>query len=114
MSFTSPGFLLFFAMVLILYRAVPQRWRWAVLLPASYFFYACHNVWLLSLIFLTTLTSYLCALGMEKAATKGKRRACLGVCLAVCLGILFIFKYLDFALGGIFSLVRLFGRRGEG
>ena len=113
MSFTAPEFLLFLAVVLILYRAAPQSWRWTVLLPASYFFYACHNVWLLSLILLTTLTSYLCALRMEKAASIGRRRTALAVDLAVCLGILFVFKYLDFALGGIFDLVRLFGGQGE-
>ena len=113
MSFTAPEFLLFLAAVLILYRAAPQRWRWAVLLPASYFFYACHNVWLLSLILLTTLTSYLCALRMEKAASRGRRRAILAVDMAVCLGILFVFKYLDFALGGVFSLLNLFGEHGE-
>lgn len=113
MSFTSPGFLPFLAVVLLLYRAAPPRWRWAVLLPASYFFYACHSVWLLSLILLTTLTSYLCALGMEKSAARRGRRIYLGVCLSVCLGILFIFKYLDFALGGIFAAVRLFGGQGE-
>ena len=113
MSFTAPEFLLFLAVVLILYRIAPQKWRWAVLLPASYFFYACHNVWLLSLILLTTLTSYLCALRMEKATSKGGRRAALAVDLAVCLGILFVFKYLDFALGGIFDLVQLFGGQWE-
>ena len=113
MSFTSPGFLLFLAAVLLLYRAVPPKWRWTVLLPASYFFYACHSVWLLSLILLTTLTSYFCALGMEKSATRRGRRACLGVCLSVCLGILLIFKYLDFALGGIFAFLRLLGGQGE-
>ena len=113
MSFTAPEFLLFLAVVLILCRIVPQSWRWAVLLPASYFFYACHNVWLLSLILLTTLTSYLCALRIEKSASKGGRRAALAVDLAVCLGILFVFKYLDFTLGGIFGLFRLFGGQGE-
>ena len=113
MSFTAPEFLLFLVIVLLLYRAAPQRWRWAVLLPASYFFYACHNVWLLSLILLTTLTSWHCAIRMEKTASKGKRRAVLAVDLAVCLGILFVFKYLDFALGGVFSLVRLLGGQGN-
>ena len=113
MSFTAPEFLLFLAVVLILYRVVPRRWRWAVLLPTSYFFYARHNVWLLSLILLTTLTSYLCALRMEKTASKSRRRALLAVDLTVCLGILFVFKYLDFALGGVFSLIRLLGGQGN-
>ena len=112
MSFTAPEFLLFLAVVLLLYRALPGRFRWAVLLPASYFFYACHNVWLLSLILLTTLTSYLCARGMETAVGK-RRRFLLALDLLVCLGILFIFKYLDFALGGVFHLMQLLGGQGS-
>ena len=109
MSFVSPGFLLFLPAVLVLYRLVPWRRRWMVLLPASYFFYACHSPWLLSLICLTTLVSYGSALRIERAETKKQKRRAVILDAAVCLGVLFLFKYLDFALGGVFSLLRLFG-----
>ena len=109
MSFVSPGFLLFLPAVLALSRFTPWQKRWMVLLPASYFFYACHSPWLLSLIFLTTLVSYASALRIERAETRKQKRRAVVLDAVVCLGILFLFKYLDFALGGVFSLLRLFG-----
>ena len=109
MSFVSPVFFLFFPAVLLLDRLTPRRYRWMVLLPASYFFYAYYNPWLLSLIFLTTLVSFWCALRIEDAKTRRGKRAAVALDTAVCLGILFLFKYLDFSLEGIFALGRLFG-----
>ena len=109
MSFVSPGFLLFLPAVLALYRLIPWQKRWMALLPASYFFYACHSPWLLSLIFLTTLVSYASALRIERAETRKQKRRAVVLDAVVCLGILFLFKYLDFALGGVFSLLGLFG-----
>lgn len=99
MSFVSPGFLVFLPAVLALYRLTPWQKRWMVLLPSSYFFYACHSPWLLSLIFLTTLVSYGSALRIERAETRKQKRRAVVLDAVVCLGILFIFKYLDFALG---------------
>lgn len=113
MSFVSPVFFLFFSAVLLLDRLVPGKYRWAVLLLASYFFYAYYNLWLLGLVFLTTLVSYLCALRIEAAQTKGRRRLALALDMAVCLGVLFVFKYLDFALEGVFALGRLLGAEAD-
>ena len=109
MSFVTPVFFLFFPAVLLLCRLVPANRRWLVLLPASYLFYAYYNIWLLSLILLTTAVSYGCALKMERAETLRSKRLAVGLDMAVCLGILFVFKYLDFALGGAFALCRLLG-----
>ena len=40
MLFNSFAFLAFFAIVVLLYYAVPHRWRWLLLLVASYYFYS--------------------------------------------------------------------------
>ena len=40
MTFTSPEFVIFFAIFVPLYFLIPQRFRWVLLLIASYFFYA--------------------------------------------------------------------------
>ena len=109
MSFLSPGFFLFLPAVLLTYRLLPRNGRCYLLLAASYFFYACHNVWLLGLIFLTTGTSYLCALGMEKARTPAGRKGMLALNAGICLGVLFLFKYLGFALDLGAGLARLLG-----
>jgi alginate O-acetyltransferase complex protein AlgI len=39
MQFNSAEFLFFFPTVLLLYFALPHRWRWVLLLGASYTFY---------------------------------------------------------------------------
>lgn len=109
MSFVSPIFFLFFPVVLLLDRFTPGKHRWIMLLLASYFFYAYYNVWLLGLIFLTTVVSYLCSLRIEAAKTSRGKRMAVVLDIAVCLGILFLFKYLDFTLGGVFALGRLLG-----
>lgn len=109
MSFISPVFFLFFPCTLLFYRLTPQNFRWIVLLFSSYFFYAYYNVWLLSLILLTTLVSYLCAICIETAKNNAQRRFYIALDIIVCLGILFLFKYFNFALGSLFALCRLFG-----
>lgn len=109
MSFVSPVFFLYLPAVLVLYWLIPGRYRWMVLLPASLLFYAWHNVWLLGLILLTILVSYRCGLAIEDAATPRGRKLALAADAVVCLGVLFLFKYLDFTLAGVFGLARLLG-----
>lgn len=109
MSFISPVFFLYLPAVLALYWLIPGRYRWMMLLPASLLFYAWHNVWLLGLILLTILVSYRCGLAIEDAATPRGRKLALAADAVVCLGVLFLFKYLDFTLAGVFGLARLLG-----
>lgn len=109
MSFVSPVFFLYLPVVLALYWRIPGRYRWMMLLPASLLFYAWHNVWLLGLILLTILVSYRCGLAIEDAATPRGRKLALAADAVVCLGVLFLFKYLDFTLAGVFGLARLLG-----
>lgn len=109
MNFTSPVFFLFLPVVVLLYRIIAQRYRYLLLLGASYLFYAFYDVRLLLLILITTLVSYLCALAMEQTTVQKKKRLFMFLTLAVCLGILFLFKYLNFTLHSIFALCNLLG-----
>lgn len=109
MNFTSPVFFVFLPTVLLLYCILPKKLRWLLLLAASYLFYAYYDVRLLGLIFLTTLVSWLSSLCMEQAETRRGRKAALAFTLITCLSILFLFKYLNFALDGLFSLCNLLG-----
>ena len=109
MSFTTPVFLIFLPVVLLLYWLLPAKMRWMMLLAASLLFYAWHNVWLLSLILTTILVSYLCARFIEEAETPAGKRKAMTFCAFVCLGILVIFKYLDFLTGSAVSLANFFG-----
>ena len=96
MNFTSLVFFLFLPITLFLHWITPSRFRWIPLLAASYFFYGFLNPWLLFLIASTTLVSYLCAIGIEKRPAL--RKLFLILTLVATLGLLFVFKYLDFTL----------------
>lgn len=73
MVFNSLEFLIFYPAVLLMYFLAPQKWRWVLLLAASYYFYLSWNVELVFLIVFTTAVSYVSALVIEKNATVQSR-----------------------------------------
>jgi D-alanyl-lipoteichoic acid acyltransferase DltB (MBOAT superfamily) len=97
MLFNSLHYLIYFPLVVIAYFACPPKYRWAVLLVASYYFYMCWRIeYTLMLVFITVL-DYWAALEMVKhPAGSLKRKIPLVVSLAGNLGLLFIFKYWNF------------------
>jgi alginate O-acetyltransferase complex protein AlgI len=94
--FNSIEFLLFFPVVVAIYFATPQRYRWALLLAASYYFYASWKPEYLLLIIASTLVDYGCGLRMGSIAGKARRKKWLLVSLTSNLGLLFAFKYFNF------------------
>lgn len=58
MLFNSIDFLIFFPVVLILYYAIPSRFRYLWLLAASYYFYMCWNAEYALLILFSTAVTY--------------------------------------------------------
>ena len=109
MTFNSIQFLIFFPIVSILYYALPHRFRWMMLLAASYYFYMSWNPSLVVLILFTTAVSYGAALLLEKYQDHQKiRKACLTVAIAACLSVLFFFKYFNFLSGSVTALLRAF------
>jgi alginate O-acetyltransferase complex protein AlgI len=93
MLFNSFQFLIFVPIVFILNYAMPHKFRWVVLLVASYYFYMSWNPALIVLILSTTIVTYICARLMKK----GKHtKLLLAISLIICLGLLFSFKYLNF------------------
>lgn len=109
MVFNSFAFLVFFPIVLILYRVLPKRARWVMLLAASYFFYMSWQADLIYLILFTTVISYSCALGIEKSQKQGVKKLLAITAAVASLGVLFFFKYFNFLAGNICSLINLFG-----
>ena len=59
MAFTSLNFLIFAAICVAVYYAVPQSWKWCVLLVASYAFYLLSSPKTFVFILLTTAVTYL-------------------------------------------------------
>ena len=96
MLFNSLAFVVFFPLVVALFFAAPHRWRWALLLAASYLFYGWWRVEYLLLLMASTGVDYWAALRMEGAATPGRRKAWLGLSLTANLGMLAYFKYAGF------------------
>ncbi len=108
MNFNSLYFLLFLAIVLLLYWVLPHKFRWVLLLAASYWFYMSWNAWLVFLILGVTVVTYGAGLLLGRTEKKGLRRLWLVLTAVLCLGVLAVFKYLDFLLGNICALLRLF------
>lgn len=96
MLFNSFQFLVFLPIVVAVYFALPHRWRWALLLAASYYFYMCWKAEYVLLIVFSTVVDYFSALGMARHEEKAKRRPFLLLSLFVNIGILFAFKYFNF------------------
>jgi len=99
MFFNSLHFLLFFPCVVGLYFALPHRYRWAILLAASYYFYAAWKVEYLILIIASTGVDYWASLRMSAQAEKKNRKKYLYMSLLSNLGLLFVFKYYNFFVG---------------
>lgn len=96
MLFNSLEFLIFFPIVVGIYFAVPHRYRWILLLGASYYFYAAWRLEYLPLILLSTLVDYVAGLQMARHPERAQRRPYLILSLLTNLGLLFAFKYFNF------------------
>jgi len=108
MVFNSLEYAIFLPIVFALYWMIPQKYRWVVLLGASYYFYMSWNAKYLLLIFITTVISYASALLVEKQTAAARKKVVLLVTALACLGILFVFKYFSFALDTIVAIAKVF------
>jgi len=99
MLFCSISFMVFFAVLLCIYWALPwQRARVWLLIAASFYFYATWNKWLAVLLCISTFIDYLLALGIEKSQKNRKRKLLLYISLFANIGLLCYFKYTNFFL----------------
>ncbi|MEA3364052.1 MAG: hypothetical protein U9Q79_00300 [Candidatus Hydrogenedentes bacterium] len=96
MLFNSLDFLVFFPIVVMVYFALPFRFRWLFLLAASYYFYACWEPGYLLLIVASTVVDYIAGLGMGSTDNMRVRRRYLLMSLFCNFGLLFTFKYFNF------------------
>ena len=109
MFFNSLHFLVFLPIVTGLYFATPHRFRWLLLLAASYYFYAAWNLKYVILIVVSTLIDYFAASRMHNASSNAGRRGYLLLSIFSNLGLLFVFKYFDFARESFNELATLAG-----
>ena len=119
MLFNSIEFLLFFPAVLLIYWLIPGRARMYWLLVTSYVFYMGWNPQYALLLLFSTAVTWLSGLLIgrsrsraERAEAEGRKKrnfARLWVVLSLVLnlGILFFFKYFDFAVDNINNVLRV-------
>ncbi len=113
MQFDSIAFAVFLPIVFCLYWLIADKYKWALLLAASYYFYMSWSIQYSVLIFFTTALSYACALYIEKTAKDGLRKAAVTLCVLICLGVLVFFKYFNFLSVSLSEMIGSFGIRYE-
>ncbi|HSN29544.1 MAG TPA: MBOAT family O-acyltransferase [Kofleriaceae bacterium] len=110
MLFNSLTFVAFFAIVLVLWYAIePWRPRKAMLLVASYVFYAAWNPPFILILWLSTLVDWFVARWLYRAQRPSRRRLILLVSLIVNLGLLGYFKYGGFLVENFGIAARAIG-----
>ncbi|MBS3135512.1 MBOAT family protein [Candidatus Woesearchaeota archaeon] len=103
--FHSQEFMLFFVVIFVIYW-ISKRFKNAVLLIASYIFYASWDWRFLSLIVALTAINYFCGLKIE--ASK-HRKAYLLIGIISGISILGFFKYFNFFVESFVTLLNFFG-----
>jgi alginate O-acetyltransferase complex protein AlgI len=114
MQFVSFAFILFLPVVFVAYWLVGKLRRGALaqnllLILASFVFYAYWDWRLLWLLVAVSLIGYVSGLVLERSSDPRVRKAVLVATLVLALGILGLFKYFDFFLGSLTSLLDSLG-----
>lgn len=106
MLFNSINFMIFFPIVTFLYFVIPDRWKKYWLLLSSYYFYMCWNAKYIVLIIFSTVITYVSGLLLERiegkqyesSVERRYKNYVVAGSAVLNLGVLFWFKYLNFAL----------------
>lgn len=96
MLFNSLPFLIFLPIVLVLYIITPKRFRWILLLIASYYFYMSWNATYALLIAFSTVVTFLSGILIHKASSERKKKLIVALSFITNLAILFFYKYFNF------------------
>jgi alginate O-acetyltransferase complex protein AlgI len=115
MLFPTSGFLLFFLAVAAAMAALQTRFaaKKAVLVIASYYFYAQWDWRFCFLLAFSTGLSYAAGRLIGHAARRDRQRLVLGLAVAAHLGLLGVFKYLDFFVLSANRLGQMLGLQHE-
>jgi alginate O-acetyltransferase complex protein AlgI len=108
MLFNSLHFLIFFPVVTALYFLLPHKFRWALLLLASCYFYMVFRPVYVLILFFTIAVDYTAGLAIESA--EGRRRK-LFLIASICanVGVLAFFKYYNFLDGSLRDVTHALG-----
>lgn len=96
MLFNSLHFFGFLTVLIPIYFLANEKYQKRILFLFSLYFYSCLKVVFVPILFLSFTATYVSAIQIESAQTTKAKRLWLLHTLIVNLGILFLFKYLDF------------------
>ncbi len=109
MVFNSLQFLIFFPVVILVFYLIPHKLKKFWLLIASYFFYMCWNARYALLLFSSTLITYLSGILIGRFRDdERKKKLIVALSFITNLGVLFFFKYYNFAAGSVEGLFGAF------
>jgi alginate O-acetyltransferase complex protein AlgI len=111
MLFNSLEFIIFFPIIVAAYFALNHKYRWILLLLASYYFYMCWNYKYIVLIITSTVIDYISGILIYKSKKQKIRTLFLLASLCTNLGLLFFFKYFNFfgnTINAIFDKLNIF------
>lgn len=96
MLFNSLEFIFFFPVVIASYFVLSPKYRWILLLLASYYFYMCWDYRYIVLIIFSTVIDYISGIAIYNQKRKIIKKTFLLLSLCSNLGLLFFFKYFSF------------------
>lgn len=108
MIFNSFEYLIFLPLIAALYFILAPRFRWILLLAASYYFYMSWRAEYAILILFCTAINYVAAILIDKEKDKKVKKIILTVDLIISFGVLFVYKYLGFMTENINTALDLF------
>ncbi|MEG2377640.1 MAG: MBOAT family O-acyltransferase [Clostridia bacterium] len=108
MLFNSFNYLVFLPLIAALYFLMRPRFRWILMLGASYYFYMSWRAEYAILILFCTAINYLAAILIDRTAAQPRRKLILIIDLVLSFGVLFFYKYLGFLTGNVNAALHTF------
>lgn len=105
MLFNSIAFAIFLPVVFAIYWLVPHKFRMALLLITSYYFYMSWNPKYVVLILMTTIISFFSAKLIARQQNIIIKKIILIFTCVICLGVLLFFKYFNFISESVVTLL---------
>ncbi len=104
MLFNSIDFVIFFVLITTAYFVLPHKFRWALLLAASCYFYMAFVPIYILILFFTIIIDYFAGIFLENTDGR-KRKLYLIISLIANIGVLAVFKYYNFLNDNLTTLL---------